>query len=85
MAHSLLITTVHTQSPKADNTTPIIKAKPPKAYNCKANIPVGEMFRLYKVLLALKAADGIRGEDCGWLMNMMRKEEALHVVISNID
>ena len=28
------------------------------------------MFKLYKLLLALKAADGIRGEGCGWLMNI---------------
>lgn len=85
MAHSLLITIVHTHSPKANNTTPIIKAKPPKAYSCRANIPVGEMFKLYGLLLPLKATNGIREEGCGGLMNMMMKERrALYVAICNI-
>ena len=67
--------------------THVIKAKPPKAYNCSANIPVGVMFKLYGLLLplALKPATGIRADDCGWLTNMMKKKKgALHVVISNI-
>jgi hypothetical protein len=78
------MTTVRTQSPKANNMTHIMKAKPPKAYSSKANIPVGEMSKLYKKLLALYGAIGI-GPNCGELMNMMmRKRQALHVVISNI-
>ena len=49
--------------------TPIMKARPPKAYNCKANIPVGEMLSM---LLPLKATDGVgdEAEDC-WLMNIV--------------
>jgi len=84
-AHSLLITTVRTHSPKANNTTLIINARPPKAYNSKANIPVEEMSKLYNNgALALKPANGIRAVGCGELMNMMKKRHALHIVISNI-
>lgn len=85
-AHSLLITTVRTQSPTANKMTPIMNAKPPKAYNSKANIPVEEKSRLYNKL-ALEPANGIREEGCGGcggLMNIMKRRQALLIVICNI-
>lgn len=75
--------TVHIQSPKENRMTPIMKARPPKAYSFKANIPVGEMLRfsISEVLLPLKATDVIGEEYCGLLMNIMRKRQALDVII----
>ena len=50
-------------------------AKPPKAYNCIANIPVSEMSRLYSKMLALKPATGIKPEiGCDGLMYMIMKK-----------
>ena len=74
------MTTVHTQSPKAKSTTPIIKAKPPKAYIFTAiNAVRGRISDSEVVLLPLKAVDGVRF--CGGLMNMVMKEQTLYVII----